>query len=1504
MKKLLSMIVTLAMLLSCIAPALSVSAADSDVLELAIEEVTFDPESRGDVLTAKAIVSIVNNPGFAAANWYFYANNTELEITSVAEVQDGEDGENLMTIVSETYGQSSTLGARKKALQAAGVATGSAVKVAVIGLECADGETDVTYTGAFLEVTMTIAKDKADVALGDSFEFGVVPGIDGECYNVNEDEVVFEAPVTGKVTAATDPNKPEYADKSFDNLTFYIDDVTIPEGVDTVEVGIGIDGTNELYEAYGLVGAQIAFVYPGSFTIIDCKNGGVLTDTMVDLAYGDTYAKDASALVKERFAYLGYDPTGTDDKYVNNIHASNLAEETYSGQLKESGYINIFTFDVSKAEPGTYEFLLVMYPDDALGGDEANKANPVLSYDLDNGSVTIKSEGCEHASQTTETLASTCTMNGKKTVVCDDCGVIISEELLPLADHTPGADATCTEDQKCEVCGETIKAASGHTPGEKTTVVLPTTESEGKWEIKCEVCGETLDSGSIPALVSVKLSVESGSVKECMLTELDLKLDNCDGYFIAIVDIAYDTNALYFEEFVSTLQADVIVTNYAEGVIRVYIEAIDNTNLTDPVLGTLCFYGENAGVETVVSATVVDLINYAGDDIACEVVNGVVNVLPIDTFELSGATVEVGDAVELPLTYTNNSGIWAIRAEFNYDPAVLEFTGVKSGLFETLEDVNYSVEDGVITVFVDAADMNDVVEDGVLYTLCFKALTEGNVYVEYVFKDLIDVDGNNLREFMPVNNWVEVTACTHADEYCKETITPATVYETGLKVVTCEKCGEVVSEETIAKLPAIAAGEAGACAGNIVVPVDLLNNLGLWSVGVEVAYNEDVLTFTGITSGLFEVSADNASAANGVVTVFVDNGEMVDVAGDGAAFYLTFDVNAAADAGEYALTVKPLEAYSITVGEEVIDLVGINGKVVVAEHELEHYDEIPACHTEGFAEYWECTVCWTMFSDADAKNVVEFIDLITPATKALIHVPAVEATCHQNGMQEYWYCEDCDAVFADENGRYMTNRRNLVIPAENALEYVAAVEATCHQNGSAEYWYCPVCDAVFADAAGTQLTNRKNLTIVAEQELTYVPAVEATCHQNGSAEYWYCEICDAVFADAAGTQLTNRKNLTIVAEQALTYVPAVDGGCHQTGMQEYWYCEICDAVFADAAGIYLTNRKNLTIAPANELVYVAPVAPTFEADGMREYWYCPVCDAVFADAAGTQLTNRKNLVIPAGVFEVIPGYSASRVDVSGYDMTVHAMENYSTVAFAFAALPEGATVTVPDFIYVAQTGNETWYRASVDVDSYVIVITFADGTSVEVNVTVVFDNEIVTGVEAGWSVESAELNGDVITLVSKSDMTTAAVKLLTEETDVKIEILEGVAEIVDGMYIRANIANGAVQTIVVKVTVNNHSEIYTINVTFVGGFIQDVEAGWTVETVELDEVAKTITVAGNGKSDYVAFRVYKNWKATITVVEGDATIVDGEYVRVDGDSCVIRITLADGRTCDYTVVVK
>ena len=98
----------------------------------------------------------------------------------------------------------------------------------------------------------------------------------------------------------------------------------------------------------------------------------------------------------------------------------------------------------------------------------------------------------------TITTAPTCTTAGVKTYVCSNDTSHTYTETVAALGHTPGADATCTTDQTCTVCGEVLTTQFGH--DYKAVVTAPTCEADGFTTYTCATCGDSYVADTVAAL--------------------------------------------------------------------------------------------------------------------------------------------------------------------------------------------------------------------------------------------------------------------------------------------------------------------------------------------------------------------------------------------------------------------------------------------------------------------------------------------------------------------------------------------------------------------------------------------------------------------------------------------------------------------------------------------------------------------------------------------------------------------------------------------------------------------------------------------------------------------------------------------------------------------------------------------------------------------------------------------------------------------------------------------
>ena len=290
----------------------------------------------------------------------------------------------------------------------------------------------------------------------------------------------------------------------------------------------------ELNEEY-LSPGHIAVKDPDNGNVV-CKRGGAVTFTPGETS---TFTYDGSeveftatasnnAAVSYRFSdaadgeYTDGLPVGAGEWYVKAVSAA-LIEETEEGKVYyPETDSEAFTVTVEKADPvytapsglkvcvgGTLSDIELpmgwAWKDSTTSvGDEETPASfpatftPEDRKNYNTVETDIAVAVLQHNEVKVPAVPATCTQDGlTEGSKCSLCGkVFVEQTVVPAKGHTPGPEATCTQDQVCTVCGEVLVEKKGHTAGEAVQEnVKPATCTEGgSYEevILCTVCGEEL----------------------------------------------------------------------------------------------------------------------------------------------------------------------------------------------------------------------------------------------------------------------------------------------------------------------------------------------------------------------------------------------------------------------------------------------------------------------------------------------------------------------------------------------------------------------------------------------------------------------------------------------------------------------------------------------------------------------------------------------------------------------------------------------------------------------------------------------------------------------------------------------------------------------------------------------------------------------------------------------------------------------------------------------------
>ena len=142
-------------------------------------------------------------------------------------------------------------------------------------------------------------------------------------------------------------------------------------------------------------------------------------------------------------------------------------------------------------------------------------------------------------------------------------------------------------------------------------------------------------------------------------------------------------------------------------------------------------------------------------------------------------------------------------------------------------------------------------------------------------------------------------------------------------------------------------------------------------------------------------------------------------------------------------------------------------------------------------------------------------------THTMVHHSAVDADCGTGtpGNIEYWVCSGCKKVFSDADGRDEIALDQTVLPFAHDLD-------TAWSWDESNHWHeCKKCGQQFGseahkydDDSDTDCNICNYTRVIHSHVLEQVPAVPETCVSAGNIAYYRCEACGALFTDSAGTQ--------------------------------------------------------------------------------------------------------------------------------------------------------------------------------------------------------------------------------------------------------------------------------------------------------------------------------------------------------------------------------------------------
>ena len=161
------------------------------------------------------------------------------------------------------------------------------------------------------------------------------------------------------------------------------------------------------------------------------------------------------------------------------------------------------------------------------------------------------------------------------------------------------------------------------------------------------------------------------------------------------------------------------------------------------------------------------------------------------------------------------------------------------------------------------------------------------------------------------------------------------------------------------------------------------------------------------------------------------------------------------------------------------------------------------CTDVGWEAHFKCTLCETLFADAEGTQPTTFEDLVIGLKD---HVAKTPATCTTKAV-----CANCGQSFGEFD---LTNH--------TPGDWIVDKEATCNEAGS-KHQECAVChDTISTEEIPTD---------TAAHALIHVDAEAATAEAEGKVEHYHCTVCGKNFSDAEGTDELTTVTIDKLPEQ-------------------------------------------------------------------------------------------------------------------------------------------------------------------------------------------------------------------------------------------------------------------------------------------------------------------------------------------------------------------------------------
>ena len=270
-------------------------------------------------------------------------------------------------------------------------------------------------------------------------------------------------------------------------------------------------------------------------------------------------------------------------------------------------------------------------------------------------------------------------------------------------------------------------------------------------------------------------------------------------------------------------------------------------------------------------------------------------------------------------------------------------------------------------------------------------------------------------------------------------------------------------------------------------------------------------------------------------------------------------------------------------------------------HNKMYFDYVPeTCTTDGHLPYYYCDRCDKYFGRETDSLDTELNVFIIPATgHDMTKVDDVPASCEADGNIEYYECSACGKLFTDADGK------NEITAADTVIAAMGHHYFTSWTFDSGSHWHeCDVCGSAdkiepHVSSGNATETAAETCTIcgyeiapmlehIHASHLMPVYAVKPTCTKEGNIDYYVCS-CGRLFADSNAEATLSEADIVIPAAghgatEIRNRVEPTETANGYTGDE---YCTVCNELVKRGTVIPTTAPSETTPTPSE-----TPTAPS------------------------------------------------------------------------------------------------------------------------------------------------------------------------------------------------------------------------------------------------------------------------------------------------------------------------